>query len=159
MGALMTTTCRIAACAFFAGAHLFAASPALALDIQPGLWQDTETGETNGKPVPRQVSTECVSPADAKDIVQRARADLQASMKDQAQHCSKLDIRQDGNVVTFEMKCGDPKQGSIDAAMVMTVHSPQHMTSVAKTTMSIMGQTMISNTTTESKWIAATCKK
>ena len=140
-------------------AGLFAVSPAIALDIQPGLWQDTETGDVNGKPIPAKVSTDCVAPADAKDTVKRAQTEMQASMKDQAQQCSKLDVRENGNVITFEMKCGDPKQGSIEATMVMTIQSPQHTSSVTKTTMSFMGQKMVSNLTTDSKWVAAACKK
>jgi Protein of unknown function (DUF3617) len=138
---------------------LVVSSPAHALDIQPGLWQDTETGEVNGKPIPRKVSTDCVTPADAKDIVERAQAELRKSMKDQTQKCSKLGIRQNGNVVTFEMKCGDPKQGSIDATTVITIHSPQHTTNVAKSTMNFIGQKIVSTITTDSKWIAAACKK
>ena len=136
-----------------------AASPAHALDIQPGLWQDTETGEVNGKPIARKVSTNCVTPAAAKDIVERAQAELKKSMKGQAQKCDKLAIRQAGNVITFEMKCGDPKQGSIDATTVITVQSPQHTTNMARSTINFLGQTMVSTITTDSKWIAAECKK
>lgn len=134
-------------------------SPAHALDIQPGLWQDTETGEANGKPIPRKVTTNCVTPDEAKDVVNRAQAELQKSTKGQAQKCEKLDIRQNGNVITFEIKCGDPEQGSIDATTVITIQSPQHTTNVAKSTINFMGQKMVSTITTDSKWIAAACKK
>lgn len=136
-----------------------AASPALALDIQPGLWQDTETGEVNGKPLPPKVSTDCVSAADAKDIAKRAQDELQKSMQEQKQQCSKLGVKESGNTILFEMKCGDPKQGSIDVTTVITIQSPQHTTNVTKSAMSFMGQTMVSNMTTDSKWVAAACKK
>ena len=132
--------------------------PAHALDIQPGLWQDTETGQVNGKPIPRKVSTNCVTPREAKDVVNRAQANLQKSMKDVAQKCSKLDIRQDDNIVTFEMKCGDPKQGAIDATTVITVHSPRHTTNVARSSIDFMGQKTVSTIMTDSRWIAAQCK-
>lgn len=138
---------------------LVVARPAHALDIQPGLWQDTETGEANGKPIPRKVTTNCVTPAEAKDVVERAQAELKKSMQGQAQKCEKLDIRQDGNVITFEMKCGDAKQGSIDATTVITIQSPQHTTNVAKATIDFMGQKMTSTVSTDSNWIAAECKK
>ncbi len=139
---------------------LFAAvSPALALDIQPGLWQDTEMGEVNGKPLPPKVSTDCVSAADAKDIAKRAQDELQKSMQEQKQQCSKLGVKESGNTILFEMKCGDPKQGSIDVTTVITIQSPQHTTNVTKSAMSFMGQTMVSNMTTDSKWVAAACKK
>lgn len=135
------------------------ATHAHATDVQPGLWQDTVTGEVNGKPIPRKVSTNCVRPAEAKDVVERAQAELKKAMKGHAQKCEKLDIRRDGNVVTFEMKCGDSKQGSIDATTVITIQSPRHTTNMAKSTINFIGQTMISNITTDSRWIAAECKK
>ena len=137
---------------------LLIASPAHAVDIQPGLWQDTVTGEVNGKPIPRKVSTNCVTPAEAKDVVKRAQAGLRKSIKGQAQKCSKLDIRQDGNVVTFEMKCGGAKQGSIDATTVITIQSPRHTTNMAKSSIDFMGQKTVSTITTDSRWIAAQCK-
>ncbi len=159
MGCVVATLLR----AFFivlAGClGLVMARPAHALDIQPGLWQDTETGEVNGKPIPGKVTTNCVTAAEAKDVVNRAQAELKKSMTGQAQKCEKLDIRQNGNVVTFEMKCGDAKQGSIDATTVITIQSPQHTTNVAKSTIVFAGQTMVSNITIDSKWIAAACKK
>jgi hypothetical protein len=134
-------------------------TPALALEVQPGLWQDTETAELNGKAQPPSVTTDCIKPADAKDIVKTAQAQMKESMKDQSQQCSKLDIKENGNVILFEMKCGDPKQGSIDATMSMTINSPQSTSSVVKSTMSLMGQKMVTSTRTESKWIAASCDK
>jgi len=133
--------------------------PAHALDVEPGLWQDTETGEVNGKAMPPKVSTECVSPQDAKDIGKRAQQELQTSMKEQKQQCSKLSVKESGNTILFEMKCGDPKQGALDVTSVITIQSPQHTTNVTKSAMSFMGQTMVSNMTTDSKWVAAACKK
>jgi Protein of unknown function (DUF3617) len=138
---------------------LTAASAAHAFDIQPGLWQDTEAGEVNGKPIPPKVSTNCITPAEAKDVVKRAQTELQKSMLGQAQKCSKLDIRQNGNVITFVMKCGNAKQGSVDATTVITIDSPRHTTNVADASIDFMGQKMVSHITTDSKWIAAACKK
>ncbi len=155
----MVTTIRIGACAFLIATGPLAGSPALALDVQPGLWQDTETGEVNGKPVPPKVSTDCVSAEDAKDIGKRAQHELQTSMTEQKQQCSKLAVKESGNTILFEMKCGDPKQGSLDVTSVITFQSPQHTINVTKSTMSFMGQTMVSNMTTDSKWVAAACKK
>ena len=135
---------------------LLAAYPAHAAnEIQPGLWQETETSEVNGKMEAPKVSTDCVSPEDAKDPVKQ----VQASMKDQAQQCKKLNVRQNGNVILFEMNCGDPNQGSIELMMTYTIHSPQRTSSIAKSTMSMMGKKIVSNVATESKWLAAACKK
>jgi hypothetical protein len=138
------------------GICLSAAIPARAAnEIQPGLWQDTEASEINGKAAPPKISTDCVKPEDAKDPAKM----IQASFKDQAQQCSKLNVRENGNVILFEMQCGDPKQGSIDMTMTYTVHSPQHTSSSGKSTMTMMGQKIVSTLTTESKWLSAACAK
>jgi hypothetical protein len=124
-------------------------------EIQPGLWQDSETSDVNGKPSPPKVSTNCVTPQDAQDPVKM----IKEGMKDQAQRCSKINVQTSGNVIVFDMVCGDPKQGSIDMTMTYTVHSPQWTSIVTKSTMSMMGQKIVSNLATESKWLAAACKK
>jgi Protein of unknown function (DUF3617) len=102
--------------------------------------------------------TDCISPEDAKDIVKSALAQKKESMmNDRPQECSKFDFKQDGNVMRFEMKCRDPKEGVIDVSMTMTVtvNSPQSTSKVIKSTMSMGGQTMVSSAKTESKWISA----
>ena len=70
---------------------------------------------------------------------------MQAEMQKNAQQCSKISVQEYGNVILFEMKCGDPKQGAIEMTLTYTLHSPQHASSVAKTTMTIMGQKLTSN--------------
>ncbi len=50
--------------AFLAGAVM---TPAAAFEFRPGQWQDTETGLEDGKPVPPEVSTSCMTPEEAKD--------------------------------------------------------------------------------------------
>jgi hypothetical protein len=57
------------------------------------------------------------------------------------------------------MKCGDAKLGSIDATTVITIESPRHTVNVAKSTIEFLGQKMVSTITTDSKRIAAVCKK
>jgi len=141
------------------GLVVLLATPALAIEVQPGFWQDTETIEVDGQTHPPTVTTDCLTPADAKDIVKTAQANMKESMKDQAQQCSKLDIKENGNVILFEMKCGDPKQGTVEASMVMTVHSLQSTSSVIKSTIGTGGQPIVSTMKTESKWISASCDK
>ncbi len=135
---------------------LLAALPVYAAnEIQPGLWQDSETSDVNGKPVPPKVSTTCVTPQDAQDPVKM----IKEGMTGQAQQCRKFNAQTNGNVILFEMACGDSKQGAIDMTVTYTVHSLQHTSSVAKSTMSMMGQKIVSSLATESKWLAAACKK
>ncbi len=135
---------------------LLCALPAYAAnEIQPGLWQDSETMTVGSKAEAPKISTNCVTPQDAQDPVKM----IKEGMKDQAGQCSKFNVQTNGNVILFEMNCGDPKQGSIEMTMTYTVHSPQHTSSVGKSTMLMMGQNIVSNVTTESKWLAAACKK
>jgi Protein of unknown function (DUF3617) len=149
----MTTRFLIAV---LAAAAVLISPAAQALEIQPGLWQDTETGEVNGQPQPPKVTTDCIKPEDAKDPVKAA----QAQMKDMdAKQCSKSSISQSGNQMIFEMKCGDPKQGSMDVSVIWTFLDAQHTSTVAKSVMAFGGQKMTSNLKTESKWIAAACAK
>jgi hypothetical protein len=154
MGEIMSPFYRYAVGILLAAWAVMFAFDARAIDLQPGLWQDTETGEVNGKPMPPKVSTDCMTPEEAKDPVKSA----QAALKEQQAECSKADVKQNGNLITFEMKCGNPQQGSIDITVAYTILSPQHTTSVAKSTMNFGGQKMTSNITTDSKWVGA-CKK
>ena len=158
----MPTRYPMTVCVVFCAlaAVLSAVLPARAAnEIQPGLWQDTDTGTANDKPMPPRVSTNCITPEEAKNIARQAQAEMQKTLKEQAQHCSEMNVRESGNTITFEMKCGDPKQATFEASSVITFLSPQHTTSITKTEMTLMGHTLASTVTTDSKWIAATCKK
>jgi hypothetical protein len=151
---MIVTLNRIIIFAF--AACVFAVHPARAAnEIQPGLWQDTENSVVDGKAFPPKVSTDCVKSEDAKDPVKM----IQEGLKDQAQQCKKLNVKEIGNVILFEMQCGDPKQGSIEMTMTYTIHSPQRTSSTGTSTMTIMGKKIVSTLTTESKWLAAACKK
>jgi len=144
------------------GIAVLLAGPAYAIEIQPGLWQEAETAEINGKVYPPEVMTDCIKPEDAKDIVTAAQAQMKASvLNDQLQGCSKPDVQQNGDVMLLEMKCDDPKRGAIEVSMSMTftVHSPQSMTRVKRSAMRLGGLTMVVSATTESKWLSASCEK
>jgi hypothetical protein len=136
-------------------ATLYAPS-AFALKLKPGLWQDTETGTSNGKPVPPKVSTDCLSPEEAADPVKAALAGMKDMLSGQ---CSKHEIKQSGNQIVFNMNCGNPKQMIMEMSVVMTLLSPEHTQSTAKSTMQMGGRTFTSDLTTDSKWISSACKK
>src|SRR5665811_866468 len=88
---------------------IVAAHPArAAIELEPGMWQDTETGEENGKPAKPEVTSDCMTPEEAKDPVKAL-----AVMKDNPGQCKKLELKENGNVVSVEMQCGDPKELSI----------------------------------------------
>ena len=122
-----------------ASALLALATPAYAaINLQPGEWQETETGTEDGKPVRAEVNSSCMTPEEAKDPVKQM-----AVIKDQsAGHCEKLDVRESGNVVTLVMKCGDPKQYSIDIVGTFTFVSATRYTGTMKSTVVLGGKTM-----------------
>jgi hypothetical protein len=128
---------------------------AAAIELEPGMWQDTETGIENGKPVKPEVTTDCMTPEDARDPM-KSLAKMQA---EGAGQCKTLDVKQSGNVVSLTMKCGDDKQGSFELSGTFTFIDRKHYTASTKSTISFGGQKMTADKQTDSKWIAATCKK
>lgn len=137
----------------FAAALALAGPARAAIQLEPGNWQDTETGEENGKPVAPQVTTDCMSAEEASDPVK-----VLTAMKDNAGQCAKLEIKQTGNVVTFVMQCGDPKQMAMDMQATYTFVSAKHYTGTLKSTVVIAGKTTTADKKVDSVWVGA-CKK
>jgi hypothetical protein len=137
------------------GLLLAPAARAAAIELEPGMWQDTETGMENGKPAKPEVTTDCMTPEDAKDPMQ-SLAKMQA---EGAGQCKTLDVKQNGNVVSLIMKCGDDKQGGMELSGTFTFIDRKHYTASMKSTISFGGQKMTADKQIESKWISATCKK
>ncbi len=140
------------------GVAALLAGPADAIEVQPRLWQDSKTANINGKVYPPEVMTDCIKPED--DIVKAAQVKMKEKIKkDEPQGCSKFDIKETGNGILVEMKCGDPKEDAIEVSMTMTmtVNLLQSTTKEAKATMRMDGQTMVTSAKTESKWISTSC--
>ena len=144
---------QLIAIAVISGAWLAAQPARAAIELTPGTWQDTETGEENGKPVPPQVTTDCMTPEEAKDPVK-----ILTAMKDQAGECGKLDIKQSGNVVTFIMQCGDPQQMAMDMQATYTFIDARHYTGVLTSTVILAGKKTTANKYVNSVWVGV-CKK
>lgn len=127
-----------------------------AIELEPGTWQDTETGIENGKPAKPEVTTDCMTAEDAKDPV-KSLAKMQAEGSGQ---CETLDIKPNGNVITLNMKCGDGKQGMLmELSGTFTFIDRKHYTTSMKSTISMGGQKMTADKQVDSKWVAAECKK
>jgi hypothetical protein len=144
---------QLIAIAVISGAWLAAQPARAAIELTPGTWQDTETGEENGKPVPPQVTTDCMTPEEAKDPVK-----ILTAMKDQAGECGKLDIKQSGNVVTFIMQCGEPEQLAMDMQATYTFIDARHYTGVLTSTVILAGKKTTANKYVNSVWVGV-CKK
>ncbi len=129
------------------------ATPAFAIELVPGNWQDTETGEEDGQPVAPQVSTDCMSEAEAKDPIK-----VLTAMKDTAGECAKFEVKQTGNVVSLVMQCGDPKQMSMDMQATYTFISSKHYSGTLKSTVILAGKKTTADKKVDSIWVGA-CKK
>lgn len=125
------------------------------IEIEPGQWQDTETGEEDGKPVKPVVTSECMSPEEAKDPVKALS--VMKDMKDAAAQCKKLDVKQSGNVVNIAMLCGDPKEFQIDLTGTYTFIDRKHYTGSMKSVIVIAGNKATASKSVDSKWIGP-CK-
>lgn len=142
---------RTAACV--AAVWLFAVPAFAAVELEPGLWQDTESGTENGKPAKTEVSTTCLSPEEAKNPVKSIMKDAEGKT------CEKLEAKENGNVVTVVMRCGDAKEMRIEIDMVINFQSSRAYTGKMKSLVVFAGQKMTTDKTIESKWLSATCKK
>jgi Protein of unknown function (DUF3617) len=145
---------RFAALGLLTAIVFMACSPASALEIQPGQWRSSEVHTMNGKTDKPEITSDCVSAEEARDPV-KALAQLKGAGRAQ---CRAFDVKQTGNVVSFVMKCGDAKQGSIDLAAVYTFADARHYSGAIKTTMSIMGRKIVSDMTIDARWLGAACK-
>ena len=145
---------RLIVLGLFVSACLLLALPArAAIELQPGLWQDTKSGEENGKPVKPEVTTSCMTPEEAKNPEKAMAAPKEA--KDQ---CKSYDVKRAGDLLTFRMQCGD-KDFSMDIAASITFLTLQHYTGTLKSAVNFGGQKMTSNKTLDSKRIGDCPKK
>ncbi|HEY4142655.1 MAG TPA: DUF3617 domain-containing protein [Pseudolabrys sp.] len=124
-----------------------------AIELEPGLWQDTETGTENGKPAKTEVTTDCVSPEDARNPIKTILKDADG------QKCETLSAKENGNVVTVVMRCGDPKEMRIEIDMTVNFQSKRAYVGTMKSLVIFGGQKMTTDKTIDAKWIAASCKK
>jgi Protein of unknown function (DUF3617) len=129
------------------------AAPAVsaALEIEPGQWESSETSDVDGKPSQPELSTDCVTAEDARDPV-KALSSMQGETDSK---CQVFNVKQAGNVVSFVMKCGDPKEGSIEMTARFTFQNSRHYTGALTSVMSIAGHKTTSNMTVDAKWIGA----
>lgn len=110
---------------------LFAHAADCATELQPGLWQETETGSENGKPETSETSTRCMT---AEEAAQPSKAVVfDAELR---KRCRALDFKRDGDVLTIRLQCGQQAL-SADATVIFTVHSPQHYSGTMKITIQL----------------------
>jgi len=67
-------------------APIVTSSPSRAIELQPGLWQETEVGSENGKPASPKAEMTCMTPEDAKNPLRGF-----SPGKEMRGHCNVLD--------------------------------------------------------------------
>jgi Protein of unknown function (DUF3617) len=106
---------------------LLVAIPAHAeITLQPGLWQETETGSENNQPAKVETSTRCMT---AEEAAQPGKAVVfDETLR---KHCKALDYKRSGDLLTLRMQCGAPGF-MMNVGATFTLHSPQHYSGVMK---------------------------
>jgi hypothetical protein len=136
----------------FAAAGLL--SPAMAIELRPGSWQETETGTEDGKPVPAKTETSCMTPEEAKNPLKGLSPEKE--MKGQ---CRSYDVKLTATGLSFRMDCGDPRQFAMNVVAAYTFVSPTQYTGTVKMAMSMMGKKSTMDKKIEGRWLSAQCKK
>ena len=146
---------HLLALALLGGLCLLTLPAYAAMRLEPGEWQDTETGTEDGQPVKPEVNTICMTADDAKDVV-KALSRLQNTA---GQQCKTMHVQDKGNTLSFDMECGDAKQILIAVSMTITFADARHFTGTIKSNVAYGGKTVTSDKQLNSKWVAAACKK
>jgi len=134
--------------------YLTVAIPARAgHELEPGQWQLTETGTENGKPAKSEVSSDCLSPEDARDPVKTILKDTEG------QQCEARNVKENGNTVVVELKCGDPKEMWMGLDMTINFQNARHYSGTMKSLVIVQGKKIVSEKTMDAVWMAAVCKQ
>jgi hypothetical protein len=137
------------------GASLSAALPAFpATQLQPGEWQTTETGTENGKPVPPKVEKECMTAEEARDATSLVN-EMKKDITGQGAQCQTFDVKQNGDTVTYTLKCAMQKQFIFDISGTYTLQSPTRYSGRMKSEMTLLGQKTSSDKAIEAVHVGA----
>jgi hypothetical protein len=149
----MVAMWRFTAYALFVVAFLVPAPAARAeVQLQPGLWQETETGSENGRPAKSETSTRCMTP-------EEARQPSKAVVFDETlrKHCKALEYKRTEDNLSLRLQCGS--QGfTVNIGATFTFHSPQHYSGLMKVAIQVATMKFIADKTIDAKRIGE-CKK
>lgn len=144
---------------FFVAAGLAAASPARAeIKLEPGTWQQVETGTEDGQPAEPVTYTDCLTPEQAKDPIKALSAlkDLGSLI---GRQCNSLQAQQEADKISVAFACGDEKTNYIAIDLAFHFLDARHYTGTVKSTFVFKGRKTASDKTIDAKWLAAECKK
>jgi len=138
---------------------VFAATPsvATAVELQPGLWQDTETGTENGKPAPPATFTNCLTLDETKNLIRGFSPEKE--VKALRGRCKTLDAKQTAAGFSMRVQCGDPEEFALDVTANYTFTGPQSYTATMKSIVTTMGAASVMDKKIEGRWVSANCKR
>ena len=150
---------KIALCGALLAAFLLAAAPARAeIKLDPGTWQQVETGTEDGKPAKPVTYTDCLTPEQARDPVKALAAfkDIGSLI---GRQCKTLRFHQGADKVSLTFACGEEKTNYIAIDLAFTFQDTRHYNGTIKSTFVFKSKKTTSDKTIEAKWLAAECKK
>ena len=138
---------RVAAIGTFA--LILTGVPALAVELQPGLWEVSSRSERAGVVQARPAKTRCLTPEKAREAATQTSMDL--SKGGRGEGCKTVESRKTDNGLTWRMQC----VGLIAAEQTgsFAVENPQRYTAVLKTTATIGSRSLTSTLTVEARRI------
>ncbi|MBS0533213.1 MAG: DUF3617 family protein [Proteobacteria bacterium] len=135
--------------AFAAAGLVLLASPAFAAtQLQPGEWQTTETGTENGQAVPPKVDKECIAEDEARDAASLVN-EMKKEITGQGVACQTADVQQNGDTVTYTLKCAMQQQFVFNISGTYTLQSPTRYSGRMKSEITMMGQKAVSDKAVE----------
>lgn len=150
---------RTAAGALLAAACLVAGPPAHAeIRLDPGTWQQVETGSEDDQPAEPVTYSDCLTPEQAKDPV-KALSALKGLGSLIGQRCESLQAQQNADKISVAFACGDEKTNYIGIDLAFHFVDARHYSGTVKSTFVFKGRKTTSDKTIDAKWLAAECKK
>jgi hypothetical protein len=128
-----------------------------AVELQPGLWRDTETGTENGQPAPPATVTNCLTPEETKDLLKGFSPEKE--VKALRGRCKTLDAKQTAVGFSMRVQCGDPTEFALDVTANYTFTGPQSYTATMKSIVTTMGAASVMDKKIEGRWVSANCKR
>src|SRR5665647_576087 len=126
---------------------VMAGLPAIAAEMQPGLWEVTSKSERDGVVKTRPTKTQCITPEKAKEA--GSRTSIELNMSRGSETCKIVDSKKTDNGMTWRMQCAGPIPAEQTGSSVFD--SPQHYTTVTKTTATAARKTLTSTMTAEGR--------
>ena len=140
-------------------AAFLAASPVRAeIKLDPGTWQQVETGSEDGKPAAPVTYTDCLTPEQAGDPVKALSAFKELGSLIGRQ-CNTLKLNQDANKIALTFACGNEKTNYIAIDLAFSFLDARHYTGTVKSTFVFKGNKTTSDKAVDAKWLSPECKK